>query len=78
MLGFDPIHVANEGRFIAFVPEGHCELALKLLRDIAPSNGAVEIGCVVEDQSSSVFLKGLLGNVRPIEMLSGEQLPRIC
>jgi hydrogenase expression/formation protein HypE len=72
LLGFDPLYVANEGRFIAFVAEGDGERAAALL-----PGGAV-IGKVKETGSGVVTLRSLIGAERVLDLLSGEQLPRIC
>ncbi len=78
ILGLDPLYLANEGRFAAFVPQGQAELALEILRAIPVSSGAVTIGRVVEGPSGLVTMRTQLGTERIIDMLSGEQLPRIC
>jgi len=78
ILGLDPLHVANEGRFVAFVPGDDAERTLAVLRDYPVSAGAVVIGRVVEDRPGRVTARGLLGATRVVDMLSGEQLPRIC
>lgn len=78
ILGFDPLYVANEGRFIAFVPEAEAARALSVLRRYAVSRDAVSIGTVSETQGGLVTLKSRIGATRVVDMLSGEQLPRIC
>jgi len=78
VLGLDPLHVANEGRFVAFVAAEDAERALAILRDHSVSVGAGAIGRVVEDRPGRVTARGLLGATRVVDMLSGEQLPRIC
>jgi len=78
ILGLDPLYVANEGRFVAFVPEGHADRALDALRSRAVSAGAVRIGSVREDPAGLVTLRSRIGGNRVLDMLSGEQLPRIC
>lgn len=78
LLGLDPLLVANEGRFVAFVPAGHAERAIAVLR----SGGALDatvIGRVSgTDMRGSAWITGLLGQSRALAMPSGEQLPRIC
>ena len=76
LLGLDPLYIANEGRFVAFVDPADLDRALAILR----SNGAAatEIGNVVESTAPAVILKGKLGTTRFLDLLSGEQLPRIC
>ena len=78
ILGFDPLYVANEGRFIAFVPESEAGRALDVLRRHPVSRDAVAIGTVSETQGGLVTLKSRIGATRVVDMLSGEQLPRIC
>ena len=79
MLGLDPLYVANEGRFVAFVPESDADRALDALRSHTVSAGAVRIGTVSgEDRSGLVTLQSRIGGNRVLDMLSGEQLPRIC
>ena len=78
ILGLDPFHVANEGRFLAFVAPDETERALEILRRHAVSAGAAVIGAVAAGPAGRVSCRGPIGGVRVIDMLSGEQLPRIC
>jgi hydrogenase expression/formation protein HypE len=78
ILGLDPLHVANEGRFIAFVPAKDSGRALEILRRHEVSAGAAFIGNVVEKTAPLVTVKSALGVSRILDMPSGEQLPRIC
>ncbi len=78
ILGLDPLYVANEGRFIAFVPEAEGERALAILRSHSLGAEACIIGRVEAKQSSLVTMRNSIGTHRIIDMLSGEQLPRIC
>ncbi|SDB40477.1 hydrogenase expression/formation protein HypE [Bauldia litoralis] len=78
ILGLDPLHVANEGRFVAFVAEADAERAIDILRRFAVSAGAVRIGTVGGGAAGEVTCRGALGVDRIVDMLSGEQLPRIC
>jgi hydrogenase expression/formation protein HypE len=78
MLGLDPLHVANEGRFIAFVSAKDSERALEILRHHEVSAGAALIGRVAEKTAPLVTVKSALGVSRILDMPSGEQLPRIC
>ncbi|HYE25265.1 MAG TPA: hydrogenase expression/formation protein HypE [Clostridia bacterium] len=78
MLGFDPLYLANEGRFIAFVPAAEADRALELLRSDPHAAGAVQIGTVSGTPTGMVTLKSRIGTTRIVDMLSGEQLPRIC
>ncbi len=78
ILGFDPLYVANEGRFIAFVPQVDAERALKIMREHNSGTAAQIIGTVKKDTSILVTIKSKIGQRRIVDMLSGEQLPRIC
>jgi hydrogenase expression/formation protein HypE len=78
LLGLDPLHVANEGRFAAFVPERDAEKALAVLRRHPVSAGARRIGRVLEDARGAVTLKGALGVGRLLDLPAGDPLPRIC
>jgi hydrogenase expression/formation protein HypE len=78
ILGFDPIYVANEGRFVAFVAQDYAQQALKLLRSQPSGEQASIIGSVVPDKGGLVTIKSRIGTTRIVDMLSGEQLPRIC
>ena len=78
ILGFDPLYVANEGRFIAFVPASESERAVSILRSDPLTIDACIIGKVGSGTSGVVTLTSKIGAARFIEMLSGEQFPRIC
>jgi hydrogenase expression/formation protein HypE len=78
ILGLDPLYVANEGRFAAFVPAAQTEAALDVLRKVPVSQGAVAVGKVEEAPRGLVVLQSRIGGNRVVDMLSGEQLPRIC
>ncbi len=78
ILGLDPLYLANEGRFVAFVPERDADRAIAILRSFTVSSAAVCIGRVLDGPAGLVTMKTYLGTDRIIDMLSGEQLPRIC
>ncbi len=78
MLGLDPLHVANEGRFVAFVAAKDTERTRQILRRHAVSAEAAMIGQVVASAAPLVTLKSAIGASRILDMPSGEQLPRIC
>lgn len=78
VLGLDPLFVANEGRFICFVPEPEAGRALLALQADPVSEGVCIIGSVDGTPSGRAVLRSRIGVTRIIEMLSGEQLPRIC
>ena len=78
LLGLDPLYVANEGRFVAFVPENDASRALEILCSLDVTVGAMRAGTVYEDSCGIVTLRSRVGGNRVLDMLSGEQLPRIC
>ena len=78
ILGLDPIYIANEGRFICFVPPADAGMALKILQSHPVGAGAAAIGEVLERDGGMVFMTSAIGTTRMIDMPSGEQLPRIC
>jgi hydrogenase expression/formation protein HypE len=78
MLGLDPLHVACEGRFAAFIAAKDAERALKIMRGHAMGAGSAAIGRVAESSAPLVTLKSAIGASRILDMPSGEQLPRIC
>ncbi|MCX8064028.1 MAG: hydrogenase expression/formation protein HypE [Candidatus Hydrogenedentes bacterium] len=78
ILGLNPLYVANEGRFVAFVPEEDVSNALDILKDLYPDFTPAEIGRVIDKQNSPVILRNYVGIDTSLPMLSGEQLPRIC
>jgi hydrogenase expression/formation protein HypE len=79
ILGFDPLYVANEGRFAAFVPEREAERAIEILRRHASGQNAQIIGSVIKNAGAGIVtMRSRIGASRVVDMISGEQLPRIC
>ncbi|MCK5508833.1 MAG: hydrogenase expression/formation protein HypE, partial [Desulfobacterales bacterium] len=78
LLGFDPVYIANEGKLLAFVPPEHAEKVLDVIKQDKFGKEACIIGEVVEDNSHKVFMQTRIGGTRIVDMLTGEQLPRIC
>lgn len=78
MLGLDPLYVANEGVFAAFVDPGIAEAFVEKLRSLEHGTDAVIIGEVVESHPGKVVLHSAIGGKRVVNMAVGEQLPRIC
>ena len=78
ILGLDPLYVANEGRFAVFVPAAQENAALEVMKKVAVSEGSVRVGKVEETPGRTVVLQSRIGGNRVVDMLSGEQLPRIC
>ncbi len=78
MLGLDPLYVANEGVLVAFVAPDQAEPALSALRSHPLGARAVAIGRVVERHPGLVVLRTAIGGSRVVDLLPGDQLPRIC
>ena len=78
MLGLDPLHVANEGKLVAIVPAAFADAVLVAMRALAEGAEAVEVGRVVADHPAMVTMRTIVGSQRIVDMLVGEQLPRIC
>jgi hydrogenase expression/formation protein HypE len=78
MLGLDPLYVANEGVLVAFVAPEAASRAVELLRGHAAGSGATVVGTVVAEHPGLVVLRTGLGASRVVDMLPGDQLPRIC
>jgi hydrogenase expression/formation protein HypE len=78
ILGFDPLYVANEGKLIGFVAPEEAEAVLAAMHAHPLGREAVQIGEVVRDHPGVVIMKSRIGGSRVVDMLSGEQLPRIC
>lgn len=78
ILGFDPLYVANEGRFVAFVPAASAPAVVQAMREALGGSGACVVGEVVADHPGQVIQRSRIGGSRIVDMLSGEQLPRIC
>lgn len=76
ILGFDPIYMANEGKMIVVAPEAEASSILDAMRGHPLGAAAAVVGSVSE--GSGVRLRTLVGGERPIVMLEGVQLPRIC
>jgi len=78
LLGLDPLYVANEGLFLSFVNEYVADEFLKSLQNDENGSNAKIIGSVVEEHSKQVIMESAIGGKRVVNMLPGEQLPRIC
>jgi hydrogenase expression/formation protein HypE len=77
-LGLDPLHVANEGKLVAFVPPEHADEVLEAMRATSEGRESAVIGVVVEQHPGVVVGRTGLGGTRVVERPMGEQLPRIC
>jgi hydrogenase expression/formation protein HypE len=78
ILGLDPLYVANEGKMLAFVARERADEVLTILRGHPLGAAAAIIGEVVDDHPGTVVLRSAIGGRRVVDLLSGEQLPRIC
>jgi len=78
LLGLDPLYVANEGVLVAIVAEGSSGNALDVLRQHPEGREAALVGTVVADHPGFVSLRTALGVSRIVDLLPGDQLPRIC
>jgi hydrogenase expression/formation protein HypE len=78
MLGLDPLYVANEGVLVAFVAPQAEDGALAALRAHSAGASATRVGSVVGDHPGMVVMRTGLGGTRVVDMLPGDQLPRIC
>jgi hydrogenase expression/formation protein HypE len=78
ILGLDPLYVANEGKLLAFVSPGDSDEVLAAMRNHPCGSASVLIGEVVAEHPGTVIMKSRIGGNRVVDMISGEQLPRIC
>lgn len=78
MLGLDPLYVANEGIFITIVKESIADKVIGLLKTLDHGINAAVIGTVTKEHPRQVILTSSIGGRRMLNMLTGEQLPRIC
>jgi len=78
ILGLDPLYYANEGKLVAVLPSAHADAALAAMRAHPCGRDAALIGEVTAQPPGSVILQTSFGGERIVDMLVGEQLPRIC
>jgi len=78
MLGLDPLYVANEGKLIAVVPAGYADGVLAAMKRHPLGKDARLIGTITERNPGLVTMRTALGTTRIVDMLTGDQLPRIC
>lgn len=78
ILGLDPLYVANEGKMIAIVPPDAAARVLDTMRSHQLGEKAAIIGQATSEHRGTVVLESKIGGSRVVDMLSGEQLPRIC
>ncbi|PZN13237.1 MAG: hydrogenase expression/formation protein HypE [Bacillota bacterium] len=78
ILGLDPLHIANEGQFLAVVSPEHAEAALEALRGVPGGEEAARIGEIGAEPAGVVLARSSFGGTRVVDMLVGDPLPRIC
>lgn len=78
LLGLDPLHIANEGQFLAIVSAEHADSALSALRATPGGEDAVVVGEIRDEPAGMVSVTTLYGGNRLVDMLVGDPLPRIC
>ncbi|WP_353260308.1 hydrogenase expression/formation protein HypE [Prochlorothrix hollandica] len=79
ILGLDPLYIANEGRFVAIVPLAQAAVAVTAMNQHNPPGVTARIiGQVTPERPGQLILHNRLGTDRLVDMMSGEQLPRIC
>jgi hydrogenase expression/formation protein HypE len=78
LLGFEPLYLANEGKLVAVVAGSAAERVVEAMRAHPHGAEAAVIGTVTDDHPGKLLLETSIGNRRVLDMLSGEQLPRIC
>ncbi len=78
ILGLDPLYLANEGRLVLFCPPDQAEAALAAMRALPEGAGSVGIGRAMAGTAGRVTMRTAFGGARIVDMLVGEQLPRIC
>ena len=78
ILGLDPLYLANEGTLVLFVPPEQAEAALAAMRTVPEGRTTRIIGKATADNPGTVTMRTSLGGRRLVDMLIGEQLPRIC
>jgi hydrogenase expression/formation protein HypE len=77
-LGLDPLYLANEGKFLCILPQKYADKALEIMRADKLGKDACQVGTITDANPGKVILVTPLGGRRLLNMLEGEQLPRIC
>jgi hydrogenase expression/formation protein HypE len=78
LLGLDPLHMANEGQFLAVVAPEYADVALDAIRSMPGGEAASIVGDVRETPAGTLVASSSYGGVRVVDMLVGDPLPRIC
>lgn len=78
ILGLDPLLLANEGKVVVIIDKNHAEDAIEIMRSHPLGTEAKIVGEVIDEPAEKVLMKTKIGGRRIIEMMAGDQLPRIC
>jgi hydrogenase expression/formation protein HypE len=78
LLGLDPLHIANEGQFLAVVSPDYADMALNALQQTAGGEEARIVGQIRREPANAVLVNTRYGGSRIVDMLVGDPLPRIC
>jgi len=78
ILGLDPLYLANEGTLVLFAPPDEAAAAVAAMRGVQEGRGACIVGHTTGEHPGMVAMQTLFGGTRMVDMLTGEQLPRIC
>lgn len=78
ILGYDPLYIANEGKILVILPEENAQKALSIMKTHPEGKGSRIIGRVTASQPGMLRMETVIGTTRIVDMISGEQLPRIC
>jgi len=78
ILGLDPLHIANEGQFLAVVARDRAEAAVAAIRSVPGGQSAAIVGTIVDKPAGTVLTQTRYGGTRVVDMLVGDPLPRIC
>jgi len=78
LLGFDPLYVANEGKILLILPKADADKVIDIMKQYPEGKNTKIIGEVTENHPGKVQLETVIGSKRIVDMISGEQLPRIC
>jgi len=78
IMGYDPLYIANEGKILVILPEEKASKALSIMKSHQEGAGSRIIGQVTSTHPGILHLETVIGTTRIVDMISGEQLPRIC
>ena len=78
LLGLDPLYLANEGKLVVVVPQSKAEVVLAAMQSHPTGQKACIIGEVIDSLPGVVLMETMFGTERIVDMLVGDQLPRIC